>query len=81
MKLSSNDIFKKALSSLGNTKDILKIHEKTYEILKEEKEKYYKIELDKFLSSVDISEEEKRKVENALLQKRNVDNKEYSNFM
>ena len=81
MELSSDDIFKKALTIVNNKSDILAIHAKTYEILKEEKEKYYKTELEKFLSSVDIPEEEKIKVENALLQKRKIDNKEYSNFM
>jgi hypothetical protein len=81
MKLSSDDIFNKALSAVNNKNDVLEIHAKTYEILKEEKEKYYKTELKTFLSSVNIPQEEKMKVENALLQKRNVNNKEYSNFM
>lgn len=81
MKLSSDDIFKKALSSVDNKNDILEIHEKTYEILKEEKEKYYKTELDEFLSHIDMPQEEKIKVEDALLKKRKIDNKEYSNFM
>lgn len=81
MKLSSDDIFKKALNIVNNKNDVLEIHAKTYEILKEEKEKYYKTELDKFLSSINIPEKERVEVENALLQKRTVDNKEYSNFM
>ena len=38
-------------------------------------------ELEKFLSSIDIPKDEKIKVENALLQKRKIDNIEYSNFM
>jgi len=81
MKLTSEEIFRKALEEINNKDDILEIHAKTYEILKKEKEKYYKIELDAFLSRINISQEDKEKIKNALLSKRETNNKEYSNFM
>jgi hypothetical protein len=81
MKSTSEDIFKKALEETNDKNDILEIHAKTYEILKKEKEEYYKIELDKFLSNIGISKEDKEKIRNALLTKREIKDKEYSNFM
>jgi hypothetical protein len=81
MKLTAEDIFNKALKEVIKDDDILEIHTKAYEILKIEKEEYYKTELNNFLSTINISKEDKEKVKNALLSKREVNNKVYSNFM
>ncbi len=81
MKLTSEEIFNKALENLKNENDILELHKKTYEILIKEKEKYYKYELENFISALKISDEDKEKIKEAFLKKRMVNNIEYSNFM
>ena len=46
MKLTSKEIFEKALKTVKNPDDILELHAKTYEILKMQKERYYRDRLE-----------------------------------
>lgn len=88
MVLNSKEIFEKAIKSVVNSNeenDIVRIHEKSYEILKKEKEKYYKQEIENLLNSIDIPTEIKIKIEKAFLDRRilkkTFKNVEYSNYI
>ena len=81
MKLTSKEIFEKALKTVKNPDDILELHAKTYEILKMQKERYYRDRLEELLSDSEITDKDKQKIEKVLLKKVIVNDVEYTNPM